>query len=183
MIREHSLRRPARQTRLALPHARTPQLHAPLSAARAHRRLGRRRLEDRPRAAAAKGGRLGTASPVATALLETRGARTGQTRRNAVIYFHDGDRVTIIASNAGRPGNPSWFYNARANPEVLFGGQPFRAEIVEDDASRERLWELADLVFPAFAAYRDTAGRAGRTIPILQLANGALGLSAEPHRR
>jgi deazaflavin-dependent oxidoreductase (nitroreductase family) len=115
------------------------------------------------------GGRLGTASPVATDLLETRGARTGQTRRNAAIYFHDGNRVTIIASNAGRTGNPSWFYNARANPEVLFGGQPFRAEIVEDDASRERLWELADLVFPAFAVYRDTAARAGRTIPILQL--------------
>jgi hypothetical protein len=45
----------------------------------------------------------------------------------------------------------------------------FQAEIVEDEASRARLWELADRVFPAFAAYRDSAGRAGRTIPILQL--------------
>jgi deazaflavin-dependent oxidoreductase (nitroreductase family) len=115
------------------------------------------------------GGRLGTASPVATALLQTRGARSGQTRRNAVIYFHDGDRVTIIASNAGRAGNPSWFYNVRATPEVLLGGQPFRAEIIEDQASRRRLWELADRVFPAFAAYRDTAARTGRTIPIVQL--------------
>src|ERR1700724_2625180 len=106
------------------------------------------------------GGRLGTASPVATALLETQGEHTGQRRRNGVFYSHDGDRVTIIASNAGRPGNPSWFYNAGSNPDVLFGGQPFRAEIVEDDASRERLWELADLVFPAFAAYRVTAARA-----------------------
>lgn len=115
------------------------------------------------------GGRLSTASPVVTALLQTRGARTGQTRRNGVIYFHDGDSVTIIASNAGRPGNPSWFYNLRANPEVRLGGQPLRAEIVEDEASQERLWRLADRVFPAFAAYRDTAARAGRTIPIVQL--------------
>jgi deazaflavin-dependent oxidoreductase (nitroreductase family) len=115
------------------------------------------------------GGRLGTATPVVTALLETRGARTGCTRRTGVIYFHDGDRVTIIASNAGRPGNPSWFYNARANPDVLLGGQPFRAEIIEDAASRERLWQLADRVFAAYAAYRDTAARASRTIPILQL--------------
>ena len=104
-----------------------------------------------------------------TALLETRGARTGCTRRTGVIYFHDGDRVTIIASNAGRPGNPSWFYNAHANPDVLLGGQPFRAEIIEDAASRERLWQIADGVFPAYAAYRDTAARASRTIPILQL--------------
>ena len=110
-------------------------------------------------------GRLGTGVMLPTALLETRGARTGLLRRNAVIYFHDGRRVTIVASQAGRPENPSWFYNARANPDVVLGGQRFRAEVVEDD----RLWALADRVFPAFAAYRATAARAGRTIPILQL--------------
>jgi deazaflavin-dependent oxidoreductase (nitroreductase family) len=114
-------------------------------------------------------GRLGTGLLLPTALLQTRGARTGLVRRNAVIYFHDGERVTIVASQAGRPDNPSWFYNARANPNVLLGGQPFRAEVVDDEATRARLWELADRVFPAFAAYRDSASRAGRTIPILQL--------------
>lgn len=114
-------------------------------------------------------GRLGTGLLLPTALLQTRGARTGRVRRNAVIYFHDGELVTIVASQAGRPGNPSWFYNARANPDVLLGGQPFRAQIVEDETSRARLWELADRVFPAFASYRDSAALAGRTIPILQL--------------
>jgi hypothetical protein len=73
-------------------------------------------------------GRLRTGLLLRTALLETRGARTGRLRRNAVVYFHDGERVTIIASQAGRPENPSWFYNARANPEVLLAGRPFRAE-------------------------------------------------------
>jgi deazaflavin-dependent oxidoreductase (nitroreductase family) len=108
-------------------------------------------------------GRLRTWLLLRTALLETRGARTGRLRRNAVVYFHDGERVTIIASQAGRPENPSWFYNARANPEVLLAGRPFRAEVVEDGVERARLWELADRVLPAFARYRDTAGRAGRT--------------------
>jgi deazaflavin-dependent oxidoreductase (nitroreductase family) len=105
----------------------------------------------------------------ATQLLQTRGARTGLVRRNAVIYFHDGERVTIVASQAGRPDNPSWLHNLRANPDVLLGGQPFRAEIVEDEAQCSRLWRLADRVFPAFAAYRDSAALAGRTIPIVQL--------------
>jgi deazaflavin-dependent oxidoreductase (nitroreductase family) len=114
-------------------------------------------------------GRLGTGLMLPTALLQTRGARSGTVRRNAVIYFHDGERVTIIASKAGRPGNPSWFYNARANPDVLLGGQPFRAEVVEDEAARARLWELADRVFPAFAVYRRNAALTGRSIPILQL--------------
>lgn len=114
-------------------------------------------------------GRLGTGLLLPTALLQTRGARTGLARRNAVIYFHDSERVTIVASQAGLPGNPSWFYNLRANPEVLLGGQPFRAEIVEQEADRDRLWTLADRVFPAFASYRRSAALAGRTIPIVQL--------------
>jgi len=114
-------------------------------------------------------GRLSTGLLLPTALLETRGARTGHPRRNAVIYFHDGERVTIIASQAGLPENPSWFYNARANPDVTLAGRPFRAEVIEDEADRERLWDLADRVLPAFASYRHTAGKAGRTIPILQL--------------
>ena len=82
-------------------------------------------------------GRLGTGLLLPTALLETRGARTGLPRRNAVIYFHDGERVTIIASKAGRPENPSWFYNVLANPDVRLGGQPFRAEIVDDETQRQ----------------------------------------------
>ena len=115
------------------------------------------------------GGRLATGLVIPTALLETRGARTGRLRRNGVIYFHDGERVTIVASKLGMPEHPAWFHNLRANPDVRLGGRPFRAEVVEDDVERARLWELADRVFPAYAAYRQRAGRAGRTIPIVQL--------------
>lgn len=115
------------------------------------------------------GGRLGMGLMLPTALLETRGARSGRLRRNGVIYFHDGELVTIVASKLGAPEHPSWFHNARANPDVVFGGRPFRVEVVEDEASRTRLWELADRVFPPYAAYRERAARTGRTIPILQL--------------
>jgi deazaflavin-dependent oxidoreductase (nitroreductase family) len=114
-------------------------------------------------------GRIGLGLLLPTALLETRGARTGRIRRNGVIYFHDGDRVTIIASKLGAPEHPSWYHNVRANPDVVLGGQPFRAELVSDEAARIRLWELADRVFPAYATYRERASRSGRTIPILQL--------------
>jgi deazaflavin-dependent oxidoreductase (nitroreductase family) len=115
------------------------------------------------------GGRLGMGLILPTALLETRGARSGRVRRNGVIYFHDGERVTIIASKLGAPEHPSWFHNARANPDVQLGGQPFRVEVVDDEASRARLWELADRFFPPYAIYREKAARVGRTIPILQL--------------
>jgi len=47
------------------------------------------------------GGRFGMGLVLPTALLETRGAKSGELRRNAVIYFNDGERVTIVASKLG----------------------------------------------------------------------------------
>jgi deazaflavin-dependent oxidoreductase (nitroreductase family) len=114
-------------------------------------------------------GRFSTAAPLAAALLESRGARTGRRRRNATLYFHDGDRVTIIASKRGLPTHPAWYYNLRNHPDIVYGGVPFRAEMVQDEAELQRLWELADRVFPQYADYRARAGKAGRTIPIFQL--------------
>ena len=115
------------------------------------------------------GGRLSTAGPLASALLESRGARTGRPRRNATLYFHDGERVTIVASKRGWPHHPAWYHNLRKHPDVVYGGLPFRAEVVEDEAERQRLWELADRVFPEYARYREQAAQAGRVIPIVQL--------------
>jgi deazaflavin-dependent oxidoreductase (nitroreductase family) len=115
------------------------------------------------------GGRFATTLVFPTALLETTGARTGATRQNAVIYFHDGDRVTIVASNAGSPQDPAWFHNLQANPDVSFGGIAMHANVVTDEIERERLWRLADRVFPAFANYRRDAAETQRSIPIVQL--------------
>jgi deazaflavin-dependent oxidoreductase (nitroreductase family) len=117
----------------------------------------------------ATGGRLGFDLVIPTALLETRGARSGKARRNVVIYFHDGERVTIVASKLGLPNNPAWFHNLRANPDVTLGGAPMRATVVTEEAERQRLWALADRVFAPYAAYRREAAEAGREIPIVQL--------------
>jgi len=114
-------------------------------------------------------GRLATTLVFPTAVLETQGAKSGAQRRNAVIYFHDGDRVTIVASNAGDERHPAWFHNIRAHPDVTFGQIPMRATVVSDEAERQRLWGLADNVFPAFATYRRDASESNRTIPIVQL--------------
>jgi deazaflavin-dependent oxidoreductase (nitroreductase family) len=115
------------------------------------------------------GGRLATTLVFPAAVLETVGAKTGVRRRNAVIYFHDGQRVTIAASNAGNPAHPAWYHNLLAHPDVAFGSVPMRATVVNDAAECERLWTLADRVFPAYARYRRDAAKADRTIPIIQL--------------
>lgn len=113
-------------------------------------------------------GRLTSALVFPAALLETYGARTGAVRRHAVIYFYDGDRVTIAASHAGSPRHPAWYYNLLAFPDVTFGGVPMHATVV-DAADNARLWTLGDRVFPAFPRYRRDAAAAGRVIPLIQL--------------
>lgn len=115
------------------------------------------------------GGRVGFALLLPSALLETTGAKTGARRTNGVIYFHDGDEPIVIASKLGLPQHPAWFHNLSANPAVRLGGEAFHAEVVADAAERERLWALADRVFPPFADYRVRAASAGRTIPIVRL--------------
>ncbi len=114
-------------------------------------------------------GRIGMGLVLPTALLETHGAKPGLRRRNAVIYFHDGDRVTIVASFAGAPKHPAWFHNLLAHPDVTFGGISMRATVVDDEAERRRLWTLADRVFAPYATYRRDAAKSGRRIPIVQL--------------
>jgi len=123
-------------------------------------------------------GRLGLGLTMPTALLETRGAKSGETRRNAVIYFHDGERVTIVASKLGFERHPAWFHNLSAHPDVTFGGIPMRAEVVGDEAERQRLWSLADRVFAPYADYRREAAKANRTIPIVQLTPRRAGAAA-----
>ena len=114
-------------------------------------------------------GRVGMGLVMPTALLETRGAKSGTVRRNVVIYFHDGDRVTIVASKLGYEKHPAWFHNLRSHPDVTFGGIPMHATVVSDEAECQRLWGLADRVFAPYAAYRREAAKVNRTIPIVQL--------------
>jgi deazaflavin-dependent oxidoreductase (nitroreductase family) len=114
-------------------------------------------------------GRVGLGLGVPTALLETTGARSGERRANAVIYFHDGDRVTIVASKLGLPEHPAWFHNLRAHPDtrIQVGRHvlPVRAHVASDE-ERERLWPRCVATYGGFADYQ---ARAGRTIPLVVL--------------
>jgi deazaflavin-dependent oxidoreductase (nitroreductase family) len=159
---------------------RSPGLFRRAYAALANTRLGRFmsvhvvwKLD--PYLMRATGGRFGMGLVMPTALLETRGAKTGAMRRNVVIYFHDGDLVTIVASKLGYANHPAWFHNLQADPRVTLGGVPMQAVTVSDEAERQRLWTLADRVFAPYAAYRREAAKADRTIPIVQLARREAG--------
>ena len=59
------------------------------------------------------------------ASMTTTGAKSGEPRTAAVIYFHDGDDVILIASNYGGTRHPAWYHNLKANPTaILQRGRP-----------------------------------------------------------
>lgn len=100
-------------------------------------------------------------------ILTTTGAKSGKTRENPLMYRADGDRYILFASMAGAPTNPSWYYNAKANPDVVFevGPEKFDARATEiEGAERDRLWEAQKAEVPQFAEYDE---KTDRTIPLL----------------
>jgi deazaflavin-dependent oxidoreductase (nitroreductase family) len=102
-------------------------------------------------------------------LLHHTGARSGTVRVNPLAYYDDGDRLVIVASRAGAPQNPDWFYNLRANPEatIEIGTETATvraAEITGDDY--ERTWARVTAAMPNFADYQT---KTTRRIPLVEL--------------
>jgi deazaflavin-dependent oxidoreductase (nitroreductase family) len=102
-------------------------------------------------------------------LLTTKGAKSGETRVNPLVYLDDASRYVIIASYAGAPTNPPWYHNLIANPTVTIevGTQTLkvRAEVVQEP-DRTRLYKKMESMMPAFTEYRQ---KTKRTIPVIAL--------------
>jgi len=102
-------------------------------------------------------------------LLHTTGAKSGLPRINPVACMADGDRNIIIASKAGAPTNPDWYYNLAANPEVNVevGTEQFQALArVAAEPERTELYNKVAAKYPGFAEYqRQTT----RIIPVVIL--------------
>jgi deazaflavin-dependent oxidoreductase (nitroreductase family) len=101
-------------------------------------------------------------------LLTHKGAKSGIQRATPLIYFTDGDRVILIASNYGGSRHPAWYHNVKANPTVTLCGGGFEGRFVGQEvtgAERDRLWGLAKQWNPGYDQYESSAG--DRTIPLL----------------
>jgi deazaflavin-dependent oxidoreductase (nitroreductase family) len=102
-------------------------------------------------------------------LLTTTGARTGEPRTTPMMYVPDGDRLLVIASNAGAPKHPDWYHNVVANPDVTVEVDAERYEAtaeVPSGAERDRLFDGIVAKYPFFA---DHQAGVTRTIPVVVL--------------
>src|SRR5689334_17424875 len=94
------------------------------------------------------------------------GARSGRLRKNPVMRVEHDGVYAIVASKGGSPEHPTWYHNLVANPtvELQDGPEPrtYTVRVVEGE-ERERWWDRAVGVWPAYASYQE---RTDRQIPV-----------------
>ena len=102
-------------------------------------------------------------------LLTTTGAKSGKHHTTPMMYIRVDDQLLVIASNAGAPTHPDWYYNLVAHPEVTVevGNEFFEAiAIVTEGQERQRLWTRVVELYPFFA---DHQAKVTRQIPVIVL--------------
>ena len=102
-------------------------------------------------------------------LLTTTGRKSGNESTTPLIYDLDGDDVVVVASKGGAPGDPGWYRNLSAHPEVgvQIKGDRFRARArTATGEERERLWRQMNRVWPHYAEYQE---KTDREIPVVVL--------------
>ena len=106
---------------------------------------------------------------VPTLLLTTRGRKSGTARRTALIYGRDGGDYVVMASYAGAPAHPDWYFNLDADPEVVIQvGEEIMtgtARTVSDE-DRDRVWKAMTAIWPDYDEY---ATKTDRKIPLVAI--------------
>ena len=95
------------------------------------------------------------------------GNKTGGIRKIPLMRVRIDDRYVLIGSYGGRPKDPVWVHNLRANPDVEIRDKTetftMRIREISDDAERKRIWDISAEVFPP---YNDYQAKAPRQIPV-----------------
>jgi len=102
-------------------------------------------------------------------LLTTLGRKSGRERTTPMMFHRDGERVLVMASNAGAQSHPDWYLNLVANPQVTVevGDEKYSAIATPTQGEeRERVWALIKDNYPFFA---DHEVKAQREIPVVAL--------------
>ena len=104
-------------------------------------------------------------------VLTTIGSKSGVERTTPVGWFpgKDGSWL-IVASAAGGPRNPAWYYNLAAHPDKVQIELPGRKVAVTAEqlhgAEREEAWQQITTAAPQFAKYQQ---KTDRELPVIRL--------------
>jgi F420H(2)-dependent quinone reductase len=111
----------------------------------------------------------GTLNGKPVIVLTFKGAKSGKIRKTPLMRIEHNGTYALVASNAGAPTHPFWYYNIVANPLVGLQDRAIKKEMRARevfDEEKDEWWKRADAAYSEFPAYR---ARAGREIPVLVL--------------
>ncbi len=95
------------------------------------------------------------------------GNKTGAVRKIPVMRVKVGQGYVLVGSYGGRPKDPVWVHNLRANPDVTIRDRTevtkMRVREVEADPERKRLWDAAAAAYPPYTEYQ---AKTERRIPV-----------------
>ncbi len=112
-------------------------------------------------------------------VLHTIGAKSGQQRSTPLVWFPDGrGNWLVVASAAGAPKNPSWYYNLAAHPdrvEIEIGVRKIPVTAVQlHGPQRESAWRAITSTSERFAKYQE---QTDRELPVIRLTERTAGTS------
>ncbi|MBB4683664.1 nitroreductase family deazaflavin-dependent oxidoreductase [Amycolatopsis jiangsuensis] len=94
--------------------------------------------------------------------LTTTGRRSGLPRSTNLLYYPHGRDIVLTGSNWGRPQNPAWTHNLRANASATVALRGHEVEVKArelQDAEYRRMWAELLEFWPGYAMERSAAGR------------------------
>jgi F420H(2)-dependent quinone reductase len=102
-------------------------------------------------------------------VVTSRGAKSGNLRKNPVMRVEHDGVYAVVASKGGAPEHPEWYYNIVADPHVDLQDGPEPASYAARLATgeeRAEWWERAVAAFPNYAEYQT---KTDREIPVFLL--------------
>ena len=111
----------------------------------------------------------GTLNGKPVIVLTFKGVKSGKIRKTPLMRIEHNGTYAVVASNAGAPTHPFWYYNIVATPLVELQDGAIKREMRAREVfgeEKNEWWKRADAAYSEFPAYR---ARAGREIPVLVL--------------
>jgi len=99
-------------------------------------------------------------------VIKTKGAKSGKIRYIPLMLVSYQEGVILVASLGGADVHPSWYWNIKANPEILVYLKGKKLNLLAkqvSDQKKAELWTLICSFYPPYDAYQK---RTKRNIPV-----------------
>lgn len=100
-------------------------------------------------------------------LLTTTGRKSGMPRTQPLYYLIEGERVILVASNAGTESDPAWLLNLQADRGVTIDVEGVQRKMSGRVASQEEkveIWPELTSMFPRWQMMEDRSARSFKVV-------------------